>query len=125
MAKMKYVKGTAMTFPLELTETKEVSYEMEDMYLYPKEVLAIQQEIDDMCNRMESDGSVMYDEYPDKVTIEMMAKKIAEKIKKSDAYKEEGDDKWFLPLIQVMLCKEMNFRKERRTKHKSQISNTY
>lgn len=126
MANKKYVRGSAMTFPLELTETKEVSYEMDDMYLYPKEILGIQKEIEDMCNRMEGDGSLLYDEYPDKVLVMTMAKKIAEKVMNSDLYKDnnkDGNDKWFLPLVQVMLCKEINFRKDRRNKHKSQIRN--
>lgn len=122
MANKKYAKGSAMTFPLELAETKDISYEMDDMYLYPREVLGIQKEIEDICNRMECDGSVMYDEFPDKVTIELIAKKIAENLKNNEKNKYASDEsKWLLPLIQVMICKELNFRRDRRNKHKSQI----
>ncbi|MCM1234462.1 MAG: hypothetical protein NC489_30545 [Ruminococcus flavefaciens] len=121
MLKAGYSKGTAMTFPLELTEMGEIPYEMNDKYLYPREVMKLQEDVEELCNSMERDGSVMYDEYPDKVTIERMAKKI----EKGNQSETEDGGKWMRPLIQILICKEMGFRRERRRKHKDYIRSRY
>ena len=45
---------------------------MDLMYMrrmYPKEMSRIQSVIDDTCDRMEYDGSMMYDEYPDRYPV--------------------------------------------------------
>jgi len=49
--------------------------------LYPGTVKTIQNEIDDECDHMEYDGSVMFDEYPDKVYLDSIVDRIYEKVK--------------------------------------------
>ena len=108
-----YSKGNAMTFSLELTEIKRDREQEKYKYLYPAMVAPIQMEIEEICDRMEYDGSMMFDECPDKVTVEKTVKKIC----KSGKF-ENCDSSWFSPLVQVMLCNEMQYRKQRRRNHK-------
>lgn len=47
--------------------------------MHPELNQRIQKHIDDECNRMDYDGSPMYDEYPDQETIEQMLDRIYER----------------------------------------------
>ena len=76
-----YAKGNFMTFPLELTEIRGDDYASENRYLYPIEVMSIQSQVEEQCDRMEYDGSLMYDEYPDKISVQSMADQICCKVK--------------------------------------------
>lgn len=119
MNQERYAKGNFMTFPLELTQLESESFPEENKYLYPVEVAGIQQEIEEVCDRMEYDGSIMYDEYPDKVQIEAMAKDICNRTE--CGYQEEISNRWMRALIQMMLCNEMSYRRERRRWHKKNM----
>lgn len=108
-----------MTFPLELTEVNQETYVMQNEYLYPVEVQEIQMEIQECCDKMEYDGSLMYDEFPDKVCVEQKAKRICENA--NCKYREEISNRWMQALVQVMLCNEMAYRRERRRCHKRNL----
>ncbi len=114
-----YLKGNAMTFPLELTQMKEEEIPQDSSYLYPIEVVEIQREVEECCDRMEFDGSLMYDAYPDKVSVEAMAKKVCTKA--NCKYQEEISNRWMLALVQMMLCNEMSYRRQRRNCHKRNL----
>ena len=111
-----YSKGNCMTFPLELTQVKNNDFPQDNSYLYPIEVKEIQHEIEEQCDRMEHDGSLMYDEYPDKVSVEAMAYNICDKTR--CGHREEISNRWMHALVQMMLCNEMSYRRERRKSHK-------
>ena len=49
--------------------------------LYPRAVRAIEPYIKDECDKLEYDGSIMFDEYPDQVTIDRIVDRIYEKTK--------------------------------------------
>jgi hypothetical protein len=114
-----YPMGNAMTFPLELTEVKTENFSLGNRYLYPIEVMEIQGMIEECCDRMEYDGSLMYDEYPDKVSVEAMAKDICRRT--NCRYQEEISNRWMKALVQMMLCNEMSYRRERRECHKRNL----
>lgn len=119
MRKDNYAKGNCMTFPLELTEVNQENYVIKNDYLYPVEVQEIQMVIQEMCDKMEYDGSLMYDEYPDKVSVERMAQRAC---KMSNCkHREEISDRWLHALVQVLLCSEMEYRRERRRCHKRNL----
>ncbi len=106
-------------FPLELTELDRDYYYANKEYLYPREVLDIQKVVEEFCDRMEYDGSIMYDEYPDKTSIERISEKICEN---SRCQGDKGiDKKWMRALVQVLLCSEISFRRERRYRHKKNM----
>jgi hypothetical protein len=49
--------------------------------LYPRTAKSIQSEIDDECDKMEYDGSMMFDEYPDKTYLDKIIDRIYDKVK--------------------------------------------
>lgn len=116
----KYPKGNMMTFPLELTEVRKEEKILDNKYLYPTEIKDIQMEIEEICDKMEYDGSIMFDECPDKITIEKIVKEMCNKEKYHGCCTKESR-KWFTALVQVMLCNEMGYRRNRRMCHKDRI----
>ena len=65
---------------------KDINYEYEDIvsddYRYmrgimPAAALQVQRAVSDECDRMEYEGSIMYDAYPDKEQIAVMCNRVA------------------------------------------------
>jgi hypothetical protein len=52
--------------------------------LYPNIARRIQSEIDDECDKLEYDGSIMFDEYPDKVSLDRIIDRIIDRIRDMD-----------------------------------------
>lgn len=62
---------------------KEMEYEKDldrMRELYPNEVKKIQKYVDEECDRMEYEGSLMFDEYPDRLMLEQVAERIYRKV---------------------------------------------
>lgn len=118
MKEEQYRKGNNMVYPFE-EENEECIFE-NMKYLYPTEVKQLQQAVEDVCDQMEYDGSIMYDERPDKICIEAISKRICNQncVEKD---REEKEAKWLRPLVQVMICREIAFRQERRRCHKKRM----
>ena len=54
-------------------------------------------------DRMEYDGSMMYDEYPDRLQLRLMCRRIYDKAEKE----EENPGAWLMDLIEVMTYQEL------------------
>lgn len=70
-----------MTYPMQNLYLTEMEYEkdMERMKeLYPREVLQLQQMVEQRCDEMEYEGSRMYDENPDRYMLEREAQRLLE-----------------------------------------------
>jgi len=52
--------------------------------LYPNSARRIQKEINNECDMLEYDGSVMFDEYPDRVTLDRIIDRIYERVQDMD-----------------------------------------
>ena len=79
-----------MSYPMQNLYLTEMEYEkdMERMKeLYPKEVKTILSYVEDECDKMEYEGSLMFDEYPDKFMMEHLCRKIEQEVLKE----EEGN----------------------------------
>ncbi|TCK87894.1 hypothetical protein EDC19_2738 [Natranaerovirga hydrolytica] len=120
-----------------ITEDMDSSDEMDIEYMkrmYPELARQLQYYVDEECDKMEYDGSYMYDEYPDKESLYMMVEKIYERIMSdpsvrinevfSDSEKDKNEKnvesqqfgfgaRGLRDLIQVMLLNEI-FRRRRR-----------
>ena len=71
--------------------------------IYPDAAKRVLPYIEDECDRMEYDGSMMYDEYPDRLQLRLMCRRIYDK-----AEKEENDPgTWLMDLIEVMTYQEL------------------
>lgn len=72
-----------MTYPIQSIYMTEMEYE-EDMErmkeLYPKEVKKIQEYVEDECDKLEYDGSLMFDERPDQLMLRRVCDRIYNKV---------------------------------------------
>lgn len=72
-----------MSYPMQNLYLTEMEYEkdMDRMKeLYPKEVRRILDYVEDECDKMEYEGSLMFDEYPDRLMLEMVVDRIYDNV---------------------------------------------
>ena len=87
--------------------------------MYPSLARQIQPLVEEACDRMEYEGSLMFDEYPDKLLIRRMVRSIYEKLDKG-AYQDElaaqenTGKNWTEEYVAVLLLNEMYQRRCRR-----------
>ncbi|MBQ8148648.1 MAG: hypothetical protein IJ040_07670 [Lachnospiraceae bacterium] len=95
---------------LELSE-EDVARDYERMKrLYPREARFVAAIIEDMCDQLEYEGSPMFDEQPDAVTIYRMAEEVHTRMKGKD----NGPPKPDAPLMQlcmILICNEFHVRR--------------
>lgn len=73
-----------MSYPMQNLYLTEMEYEkdMDRMKeLYPKDVKRILEAVEEECDKMEYEGSLMFDEYPDRLMIEMVTDRIYENVR--------------------------------------------
>ncbi len=102
-------------FPMGLQMSYEASYEKDLrklQELFPREARRIQEQIKEQCDQMEYEGSAMFDEYPDRYTLESICRRIyrdqhPEEELKGVEYRKDA----LYQMIMVMLIQEMYFRR--------------
>lgn len=85
---------------------------------YSQRAAQIQEKVERECDLMEYDGSIMFDEYPDKFMMEHLCRKIERELEKEnelEAADHKGDSS-LRDLIGVLLFNEMFRRRCRRRK---------
>ena len=107
-----------LTYPMTTVYQTEKEYErdMERMKeLYPKRMKQLLAYVEEECDKMEYEGSMMYDEYPDKVLLYRTAAGIYDKaVPVQQAEYKGGRDRDLMDVIQVLLYDEMYRRRGRR-----------
>ena len=124
-----------MAYPMPLAYDDERVERMDLEYmksLYPALAKRILPYIEEECDRMEYDGSMMFDEYPDKVMFERIKNRIYDKVQEKYPVEEEDDrdqamvmqqevyrrypprKNWLGDIIEVLLYQEMYRRRCRR-----------
>lgn len=95
--------------------------------MYPLTVKKILPYVEDECDRMSYEGSMIYDEYPDQLQIRLMCNRIYEKVKKIQPYTDQEmeiqtrrTDEGLKDLIQIMLFQEL-FQRRNRHRRKRRI----
>lgn len=76
-----------MSYPMQNLYLTEMEYEkdLERMKeLYPKEVKRILEVVEDECDKMEYEGSLMFDEYPDRLMLERVVDKIYRRVSEEE-----------------------------------------
>ena len=71
--------------------------------LYPDTAKRLLPYVEEECDRMEYDGSMMYDEYPDRLRLRLMCRRVGERAREA----EENPGKWLDDLIEVMVYQEL------------------
>lgn len=75
----------AYPYPMFMQETADDERDLERLVsMFPETARRIQPIVEEECDRMEYDGSLMFDEYPDKVMIERVIEKIYDKMENAD-----------------------------------------
>lgn len=123
-----------MSYPMQNLYLTEMEYEkdMERMKeLYPREVGKILECVEDECDKMEYEGSLMFDEYPDRLMLEMVINRIEQRLNgeeqdadvEAEQYRGKGrppqghrppsrrQDNYLRELIGVILNNEMYRRR--------------
>lgn len=68
-----------MAYPMQNVYLNEIEYERDRermKELYPQEAKRIQKAVEEECDKMEYDGSLMFDEYPDRVMVQRLCDNI-------------------------------------------------
>ncbi len=97
-----------MTYPMPLfyqeqdTVTRDLEYLQE---MYPVEAKKYQKVIAGILDRLDYEGSIIYDEYPDKWQIYRLTQITIDKLK------ESGEEEPAADLVQVLLCYEIYKRR--------------
>lgn len=60
--------------------------------MYPADAKRMQRKVEEACDRLEYEGSMMYDEYPDRVSMLLMCDRIAEELRREDAEAQVVDE---------------------------------
>lgn len=101
-----------MAYPMPLQQYDEYKKEKLDFEymksMYPEMAKRLLPYVELECEHMEYTGSMIYDEYPDRLQIYRMCNRIYEEVK--DMEQEEIDiekEKWLKELIQIMLFHEL------------------
>ena len=72
-----------MAYPMQDVYLSEIEYERDRERLkemYPKEANRNQRVVEEECDKMEYDGSLMFDEYPDRVMVQKLCDDIYNKV---------------------------------------------
>lgn len=93
--------------------------------MYPMAVKKILPYVEEECERMAYDGSMIYDEYPDQLQIRLMCNRIYDKVKKMKPYDDEDmemqasrNEDWLRDLVQIMLFQELYQRRNRHRRNR-------
>ncbi len=90
--------------------------------LYPKSFLRLQRIIDEECDKLEFDGSIMFDEFPDKERLRMLEdgifeltkNKLMEELSTNQNQRGLPSDDWLKDIMCALLISEMMRRRSRR-----------
>ncbi len=87
--------------------------------LYPSLARQIQPLVEEACDRMEYEGSLMFDEYPDRLLLRRLSRRICDKLDKENyrddlMMQEAAGPEWLEDLVTVLLLNEMYQRRCRR-----------
>lgn len=120
-----YMEGSALSGlyyqPWNDQDAKDMEYLKE---MYPKTTERIQQIVDEECDRQEFEGSILFDQYPDKIAVLRMVNRVYDRMRMEGEDEEgvgdrnDGGDNRLKDLINVMLLSEMYRRRAKRRKRR-------
>lgn len=97
---------------------------------YPETARRLWRQAEEACDKMEYEGSWMYDEYPDRLMIRLLANKMAKEAAR-EMEREQGKDRkpdrdgreelWLEEMARVLLADEICRRRCRRQRRRQRI----
>lgn len=112
-----------MAYPMPLVYDDERRERMDYEYMksmYPDIAKKLLPYIEDECDRMEFEGSMIYDEYPDRLQLMLIGRRLLDNARKDKVFSEleretgkkgNKDRNWIQDFIQVMLYQEIYKRR--------------
>ncbi len=105
-----------MAYPMRNSFLDEEEYERDCRRLqemYPQDARKIQSLVERECDKMEHEGSMMFDEYPDRLLFRLICRNIYRELrgKENDSAMIPDRNDPFLQLVEVMLMQEMYRRR--------------
>ena len=80
--------------------------------LYPDMAKRLLPYVEEECDRMEYQNSMMYDEYPDKLQLRMMCRRVHDNVKKNEwMLNEDGEAEGLRDLLEVLVYEELMRRR--------------
>lgn len=126
-----------MAYPMDLKEYGEEKRDRRDVdymkSIYPMSAKKILPYVEEECDRMEYEGSMIYDEYPDRLLLYMMAGRIYDRMKEGEKKeiameiekeqvetqdlkrKKRDREETIMDLVQILLYQEIV---QRRCRHR-------
>ena len=93
--------------------------------MYPEMAKIILPYVEDECERYEYEESMIYDEYPDKLQLRLMSRRIFDRVQNEEMKKAETgewEDQWTRDIVDLLLFQElMKRRNDRRRRRKRMI----
>lgn len=80
--------------------------------MYPQSTRKYVKNIEDILDKMDYDGSMIYDEFPDKILMKNLCDAVFAALKK-DGLKEEDIDTKLYDMIYVLVCNDVFKRRQR------------
>lgn len=123
---MDYKLPYYMTYPMpfEYDDERKERQDMEYMKsMYPEEVKRILPYVEDACDRMEYEGSMIYDEYPDMLSVRLMCSRICDQIRGVEAQQRNQEDERqgnIRNIVEVLLLHELMKRRTERRRRRRQ-----
>lgn len=78
---------------------------------YPETAKRILPFVEEECDRMEYDGSMMFDEWPDRLQLRLMCRRIYDRAQGG----EKNPGEWLMDLVEIMAFQELC---QRRSQHR-------
>ena len=113
-----------MVYPMPLAFDDERIERMDFEYmksLYPDIPKRILPYIEEECDRMEYENSMVYDEYPDKLQLGLMCGRACRNIEKNEKGMEKGEMENLRDLVAVMLYQELYKRRSDNRRRRRRI----
>ena len=133
-----------MAYPMDLKEYGEEKRDRRDVEymksMYPMSAKKILPYVEEECDRMEYEGSMIYDEYPDRLLLYLMAGRIYDRMKEGEKkeiameiekeqvetqelkLKKKDREETLMDLVQILLYQEIV---QRRCRHRRNCRHYY
>lgn len=92
--------------------------------LYPDAAKRLLPYVEEECDRVAYEGSMLFDEYPDRLQLMLMGRRVYDRAEKDGVIEalirvegEKGEESWIRDLIQVMLYQEIYKRRSDERKY--------
>ena len=107
--------GYLTAFPKDAEEEKKWNRDFEYLrQTYPVQVRRYQRRVEEILDKVDYEGSIIYDEYPDRLGIQSLSRIVADTlIRESGEEHGTAEDSSLEGLIQVLVCNEICRRRHK------------